>query len=154
MYSWFWKLFCNQPGHSKGRWKVTLPFLLWHLAQLGCQSCQPFALATLQPPKIPWYSFLLEAKWTPRLLNEDRRIKSPEKFPWAQMGIKPRTCHDVAQCLNQPFHYNKMYYKVIFLLSALCLLYLYLIQNHDQDSQKKYYLMHMQEYGVIHDLMS
>jgi hypothetical protein len=46
-----------------------------------------------------------------------------------------------------------MYYKVIFHLSALCLLYLYLIQNHDQDSQNKYHLIHMHEYGVIHYLM-
>jgi len=151
VYSWFWKLLCNQPGHSKGGWKVRLPFLLWHLAQLGCQ---PYALVTLHPQKIPWYSFLLEAKWTPRLLNENRRIKWHEKFPGAQMEIKPRTCHVVAQCLNQPFHYNTMYYKVIFLLSALCLLHLYLTQNHDQDSQNEYYLMHMQVYGVIHDLMS
>jgi len=70
---------------------------------------------------------------------------SPEKFPGAQMGIKPGTCHVVAQCHTQPFHYNTMYYKVIFVLSAMCLLYLYLIQNNDQDSLNEYYLIHMQE---------
>ena len=32
------------------------------------------------PKKIPWYSFLLQAEWTPGLLNADRRITSLEHF--------------------------------------------------------------------------
>ena len=129
---------------------------------IGCQSCQPYALATFRPQKIPLYSFPLEAKWTPGLLNEDRRIRSHKKFPGPKWESSPgpamlwsnasTNLFITTQCIT--LHYNTMYYKVIFLLSALCLLYLYLIQNHDQNSQNKYYLTHMHEYGVIHDLMS
>jgi hypothetical protein len=35
---------------------------------------------SLYPKEIPWYSFLVEAEWTPGLLNVDRRIKSLEKY--------------------------------------------------------------------------
>ena len=41
--------------------------------------------------KIPWYSFLLEAKWTPVLLNADRRIRSVEHFqgPHQESKLRP-----------------------------------------------------------------
>jgi hypothetical protein len=40
----------------------------------------PLAGRILPPSKIPWHSFLLEAEWTPRLLNATRRIKQLEVF--------------------------------------------------------------------------
>jgi len=32
------------------------------------------------PKAIPWYSFLLEAKWNPGLWNADKRNRSHENF--------------------------------------------------------------------------
>jgi len=31
-------------------------------------------------PKIPWYSFLLEAEWTPWLINAEKENRSLENF--------------------------------------------------------------------------
>jgi hypothetical protein len=55
----------------------------------------------LYPQKIPWYSFLLEAEWTPGLLNTDRRIRSLKKMPITPSENEPATSCLVVQCLNQ-----------------------------------------------------
>jgi hypothetical protein len=41
--------------------------------------------------EILWYSFPLEAEWTPELLNADRRIGSPENFQEPHRDPKPGT---------------------------------------------------------------
>ena len=51
-----------------------------HSAQLGRQSCQLYAPAAFYLQGIPWYSFLLEAEWTPGLLNADGGNRSLYKF--------------------------------------------------------------------------
>jgi hypothetical protein len=49
----------------RGEWNVGLSSLLWHSAQLRWQSCQLYTQAAVHLREIPWYSFLLEAEWTP-----------------------------------------------------------------------------------------
>ena len=66
---------------------VGLPSLLWHSAQLRRQSCQ--SLFTLKG--IPWYSFLLEAEWTPGLLSADRSNRSVDNFQGPYRKSKPKT---------------------------------------------------------------
>jgi len=41
--------------------------------------------------EIPWYSFLLEAEWTPGILNVDRRNRLLEKFqgPYQELNSEP-----------------------------------------------------------------
>jgi hypothetical protein len=43
------------------------------------------------PKKIPWYSFLLEAEWTPGVQNEDRRNRPLDIFqkPYRESNTKP-----------------------------------------------------------------
>jgi hypothetical protein len=45
----------------------------------------------LPPEEVPWYSFPLEAEWTPGLLNADRRIGSIQNFqgPHRESNPKP-----------------------------------------------------------------
>lgn len=62
-----------------------------------CQLC-------FTPKQIPWYPFLLEAAWIPRLLNVNRRNRSLQKFQRTLRGIEPGTSCLVAQCFNQLLH--------------------------------------------------
>jgi hypothetical protein len=48
------------------------------------------------PKDILWYSFMLEAEWSPGLLNVQRI--------WTLPGIDPENSRLVAQCLNQLRH--------------------------------------------------
>ena len=43
------------------------------------------------PKEIPWYSLLLEAEWTPGLLNADRRRRSLGNFqgPYRESNPEP-----------------------------------------------------------------
>ena len=64
-----------------GGWNIGLPSFLWHLVQLGDGKVVSSAhLTHFTPKEIPWYSFLLEAEWTPGLLNADKRNRSLENF--------------------------------------------------------------------------
>jgi hypothetical protein len=47
----------------------------------------------LYPKEIPWFSFPIQAEWTPALVNENRRKKS---LP----GIKSGASCLMAQCLK------------------------------------------------------
>ena len=73
-----------------------LPSLLWHLAQLGQQTCQLYTPATLYPQ----INTLV-------LISDRRAIESRQKeqvtwkFPGNVLGIKPRTSCLVVQCLSQ-----------------------------------------------------
>ena len=65
---------------SEGGWNVALPSLLWHSAQLGWQSRQLHAPATIYPKKILLFLLLFEVEWNPRLLNADGKNSSLENF--------------------------------------------------------------------------
>jgi hypothetical protein len=63
-------------GDSGEVWNVGLPSLVWHLTQLGQQSCELYAPAASPPPPPPphrnFCTFMLNTEWTPGLLNADR----------------------------------------------------------------------------------
>jgi hypothetical protein len=53
------------------------------------------------PEQIPWYLFLLEAEWTPGVLNANRRIRSLEKFLCPHLESKsgpPVLCSGSPNC--------------------------------------------------------
>jgi hypothetical protein len=79
----------------------------WHSAQLGQQSCQP--LFTLKG--IPWYSFLLEAEWTPGLLNADRSNRSLDNFQGPYRESKPKTpvLWNTAQISRKANYHNECF---------------------------------------------
>jgi hypothetical protein len=57
----------------------------------------------LPQKEIPWYSFLLQAEWTPGLLNVDRRLGHLE-FPRTQSEIESGTSSLEVPCLNQLYY--------------------------------------------------
>jgi len=65
---------CQVMKTDRKEWNVGVPFYLWHLAQLGEQSCQLCSTCWPQctPKTVPRNSFLLRAEWTPGVRNEDR----------------------------------------------------------------------------------
>ena len=57
--------------------------------------CQPYAPAAFTPRKCPWYSFLLEADWTPGY-SAAGRIMLIKKIQLTPSGIEPATFRLVA----------------------------------------------------------
>ena len=63
----------------------------------GWQSCQVYEPAAFYVQRNSWV-LLLQADWTPGLLNVDRWTKSQEYIPRTLPGIEPRTSRLLAQC--------------------------------------------------------
>ena len=63
----------------------------FHSAQLGQQSCQLYAPASIYPKEIPLFLLLFEVEWNPRLLNADRKNSSLENFqgPYRESNPEP-----------------------------------------------------------------
>jgi len=76
---------CNSfsvPNHedSKGGWDIRLLFLTLTFGTTGTAQLSAQRAGRTLPQEIPWYPLLLEAEWTPGLLNADRRNRILENF--------------------------------------------------------------------------
>jgi len=91
-------------SHNKS-WRLRGKMECWasvHLTQLGQHSCQLYMPAALYP-QIPWYSFLLEAEWTPWLNNAEKENRSLENFQgtyWDSQNLP--SCGAVPQPTGPP----------------------------------------------------
>jgi len=81
------------------------------------------ALGGSQGNSLAIISFLLEAEWTPGLLNADRRNRSPENYLRTLKGIEPGTFRLVAQYPKQlhPSLHNEILSKIIIILCYITL---------------------------------
>ena len=69
---------------------------------------------TLQ--KIPWYSFLLEAEWTPELVNAHRRNMPPEHFRGPHRESIFPCCGAVVSCKCK----NRTCYLLLWMWNWVC----------------------------------
>jgi hypothetical protein len=87
------KLSRNKLWRLREGCNVRLPSLLWRSAQSGRQSCQLYVPVALYPQGSSLvYALLLEAQWTPGLLNAGRR-KDPTRN-------RIRSLRSCGACLN------------------------------------------------------
>jgi hypothetical protein len=86
-----WKYPHNRPWRPTGLWDVEDPTSFRQSVHRRLWGCQPYALAVLCFPEILffcfWYSFLLEAEWTPgpRAAGRIRYIENP----FTSSGLEP-----------------------------------------------------------------
>ena len=74
----------------------------------------------LSPKNIPWYSFLLEAEWTPRLLNADKRMSTLENFQGTYRESKsepPVLWRSACNQLRHLFNPNTLIVKLFVIFS-------------------------------------
>jgi hypothetical protein len=82
-------------SHRKS-WKIRwgmeclASILTLSLSQLGRHSCQLEEPVPLYPQGNSFPSFLLEAKWTPELMNADRKIRPLQNFQRLYRESNPR----------------------------------------------------------------
>jgi hypothetical protein len=72
--------------------------------------CQPYTLAALYTQEDSWYSFLLEAEFTPGAIVQLEGL-GQLKNSITSLGIKPATFQLVTQCLDQ-LRYRVLQYQV------------------------------------------
>jgi hypothetical protein len=78
---------------SEGGWCIRLLFLTLTFVTTGRAHLSALRAGRNLPQEIPWYSLLLEAEWTPGLLNVDKRIRSLENFQGPNWESSPELQH-------------------------------------------------------------
>jgi hypothetical protein len=92
-------------------WDVEAPTLSRQSAHRWWWGCQPHAPAALQPQEDSWYSFLLEAKSTPRAIVRLEGLVQLRN-PLTSSGIEPATFRLVVYCHNQLRYHVSVVYSI------------------------------------------
>ena len=84
------KLSCNKSWRLRGGMECWAPVLALTFDTTRTAELSAPHDGALNPKKIPWYSFLLEAEWNQGLLNADGRIRALEDFQETNRKSNPR----------------------------------------------------------------